>query len=809
MDHSSRIKVLKQLSRTRGKPADQALQKEAASIGTQLETETRFDLLDQQLESLDTIAFRVAEQSVSMLRKFLKRLETLSLTHSQESILLGDRLIEYESTERLAVAALNILDRIRYHKPIAVLEIFVEYSASSSEPIRTAASEGLRHLSEYNIDIFYGGPNRAGLGPTPQLAIVDWLDSLDDVGLFRNAKAVIELSDGLLSPTMEGTSWDYQSVAWSTAAIPPSELVQDIRRRSLVRLQDLYRVVSTTQEKRSALNAMLAATRLPSQAEATDELRKIISANTVFVLQFFKSLLPHEKLQLVQKIEHDSFWLFYHAPSEEVKARALEIRDILALDQEYKIYKDLIGFEGIFEDWEDRLEEGPDFSAIDSHRSAKALEYAENINAGNWDEWRSRIVSFAETESDDLATFPNFYNFLEHFAKASPQLALGFLQESLDEIRSFIIPMLRGLWDGPMQGELRVWIEKQIDADQNLFAIAKLFFSNHDLDETILSKLLEKAIANEDSSVLIALVSVAGSNYSDTHKALIGNLFLPAVAALTKLRNPNWIFDIWYRKERAQLLGSLSDEGQEIVLRSLLFAKEIDYQAEELLIPLATANPQRIINFFGERISLESEKRIDGRYDAIPFSFHKLQNALAEHPALAVDTVRTWFDDDDALFEFRGARLLRNIFPNFSDAFEERLLLLVETGNREDMAFVLSILRNYEGEAFLHRVCREIVARLPKDDELLTRVYIALQATGVVTGEFGFVEAYKRRIDEIRPWLSDETASVRAFAADYVESLGKRIEFEQRRAEEQIALRKHTLGVREPSDKESKEQRPR
>jgi hypothetical protein len=802
MDHSSRIKVLKQLARTRGASADKALEKETTSIAKQLETETQFDILDQQLELLDSIAFRVAEKSVSILREFIKRLETLELTHSEQAALAGETFIEYESTSRLSASALNILDRIRYFRPIEILEIFVESLASHSELISNAARQGLRHLAEYNIDIFCKVADRPGLGPAPQLAIVDWLDSLDDAELVRNTEAAIELCGYLLSPTMEGTSWDYQTVTWSTASVPPLEPIREIRRRSLDRLQDLYTLVSTPKEKRSVLSAMLSATRVPQ--ESGDKLRDVVSRDTVRVLQFFKRLLPQESLQLIEKIEHHSFWLFYHAPGEEVKSAALEIRDILDLDQEYKIYKELIGFEGIFEDWQNRLEEGPDFSAIESHRSAKALEYAEDINSENWDEWHSRIIRFAETESNDLATFPHFHKFLEHFAKASPQLAFGFLQENLDEMRPFIIPMLRGLWDGPLEDTLRVWIENQIAADQNLFAIAKLFYSNNHLDEKILAKLLEKAIANEDSSLLIALVSVAASNYSEANKAIIDKLFLPAVVALTELGNSNWIFDIWYRRERAQLIHGLSEEGRDILLRSLLLAKEIDYQAEELLIPLASENPERIINFFGERVSLERERKVKGRYEAIPFTFHKLQIPLAEHPAVAVDTVRGWFDDNDGFFEYRGARLLRNIFSAFPAAFEKRLLTLVESGHREDIAFVLSILGNYEGQTFLHRVCREIVARLPQGDELLTRVYIALQATGVVTGEFGFAEAYERKISEIESWLSDGNASVRAFAEDYVESLTNSIERERRRAEESIALRKHALGVREPSDKAAK-----
>ena len=35
----------------------------------------------------------------------------------------------------------------------------------------------------------------------------------------------------------------------------------------------------------------------------------------------------------------------------------------------------------------------------------------------------------ATTESEDLATFPNFYHFLETFARAQPKLALKLLSE--------------------------------------------------------------------------------------------------------------------------------------------------------------------------------------------------------------------------------------------------------------------------------------------------------------------------------------------------------------------------------------------
>ncbi len=67
----------------------------------------------------------------------------------------------------------------------------------------------------------------------------------------------------------------------------------------------------------------------------------------------------------------------------------------------------------------------------------------------------------------------------------------------------------------------------------------------------------------------------------------------------------------------------------------------------------------------------------------------------------------------------------------------------------------------------------------------------------VVMGEFGFAEAYERKIEEIKPWLNDENEKVRNFAADYVTRLKNTAKSERRRAEEDIELRKHAYGVRE------------
>jgi hypothetical protein len=797
MDHASKTKILNQLTRTGGEIAEKALEKEAARIATALENETDYDLLEQQIELLDIFAFRVPQTAVGLVWKFIARLSALELTHDDQIALSKVDLTKYRNKNILIIGVLKLLDRIRYHRLEDILEIFLSHSRNENEGVRIQANQGLEHVAEYNIDIYYSGDNQAGFGPAPQLKILERLEALDKAAQKQNFPAITQLCKLMLSPSMSRTTWDYKTVTWSTTSIPATDEIKGIRLRSINLLKRLYGIATTAAEKMAILNALLESTRTAHQNNYGDDVLEMVSGNTLEILAFFKQLLPGEDLPVIQKIEHDAFWRFRHAPSNEVKAAALEVRDILAKHDEYSIYKTLIGFEGVFEDWEESLTKEPNFVGIDEYRSAKATEYASCINEGNWPEWRNRILRYAKTESNDLATFPNFFEFLRQFAEKSPDLAFGLLTENLDDIRPFTIPLLRGLWKGPRKADLRALMVAWIAADLQLVAITKLFISNENIDDDLLQVLLDKSEKDVNRDILVLIATVAVSNYADGRKDLIPKFFLPAVDSLTKIADAGWINELWFRKELRSILESLNEEGREIILGSLLVAKEIDYHAEEILIPLAKDNPQRIITFFGERERRGEQIELQGRYDAIPYAFHELHKTLAGFPELAVDTVRLWFDEDEALFQYRGANLLKIIFPDFPEPFEVKLLKLVRSGERQDVEFVLTVLRNYEGKPFLLRICREIVATLPENDKRLKTVEIVLISTGVLMGEFGFAEAYERKIEEIKPWLTDDNERVRKFSAGYVSSLKKQAKSERLRAEEGIELRKHAYGVRE------------
>jgi hypothetical protein len=183
-------------------------------------------------------------------------------------------------------------------------------------------------------------------------------------------------------------------------------------------------------------------------------------------------------------------------------------------------------------------------------------------------------------------------------------------------------------------------------------------------------------------------------------------------------------------------------------------------------------------------------ERDEERYEDIPFQLNELVQPLGTDPSFAVDTVRSWYAEDHRLFQYRGGKLLHNVFPGFNSELGTKLISVVQEGTDEAINFVLTILRTYQGQPALHDVCKEVVDKLPDDDSRLNEIEVILESTGVISGQFGFVQEYQRKKDEVTPWLSDQRPKVRAFAERYQRTLDRSIAAEQRRSETNYELRR-------------------
>ena len=84
---------------------------------------------------------------------------------------------------------------------------------------------------------------------------------------------------------------------------------------------------------------------------------------------------------------------------------------------------------------------------------------------------------------------------------------------------------------------------------------------------------------------------------------------------------------------------------------------------------------------------------------------------------------------------------------------------------------------------------------MPENDLRLNRLDICLSNTDAVWGEFGMIEVYRKKKEEISLWQNDSRPKVREFAASYVRRMEQQIASEQRSAEMRKELRKRDYEV--------------
>lgn len=187
----------------------------------------------------------------------------------------------------------------------------------------------------------------------------------------------------------------------------------------------------------------------------------------------------------------------------------------------------------------------------------------------------------------------------------------------------------------------------------------------------------------------------------------------------------------------------------------------------------------------------------DVRFEAIPYNLHTLDKVLSALPGELLRAVRAEFTPDEAgMFPYYGgARLIKAAFPDFNEAVQAELLALIRTGNQTDIEFVIGVVRAFAGDVPILDISKEIIKLVPERSTAWGEVAAAIESTGVVSGEYGMLEAYQAKREQIAPWKDDKNPRVQAFAAWLTDSLDQMIISERQRADTGIALRKHRYGV--------------
>jgi len=703
-----------------------------------------------------------------------------------------------KSQRDIAEIATNILERFRYVDVDGTFRALLHlYSHEQDTRQRDHIVRVVQELSEYNLHVWQKA------GPGAQMVLTESITRLDSAERMQCRALLLTAWREMLSTELKGTSFGAETVTLRRGAIAVNDEVRDIRRKAIDGAFDLLDRVTSEHDKMLAINTMRAATQLPSQASYSNELCSFVLADTRHLAEQLTRRIANLQYQVLAHIEN--YLLFDYQRARDIataeqdafgcRQQARELMPVLrsfhnAVDTDLRFvrYKTLVGFSSVFQQqWDDG---GTDYIAVDQYRKAKVVDFVSSISQENEEEWFGLIEQCAATKSADLATFPIFADFIVALARDKPQVARKLWDRASADLLTFLPAFLGGLAQSGAQDIYQAVITEHVANGAYLAGLARHWRLAQPERLAFIDAVLDKAIAAQDDSAVIECVAAAVVSHGTQCQPPLDAFFGRAMRHLTERANYTWIREVWYLPQAEAFYFGLPAEAVRIVLDSLLPAPKLGHETEKILSCVARTNAGLVWAFLVQRISAQKKHQHDPSYDAIPYEFRDLKAPLSTDPTLAIGVVRGLYSPDDHLFEFGGARLLSQVFPACPKPVAEQLARLVAAGSDDDIGFVLKVLRSYRGSSVIHNVIRQLIDRLAEEDPRLPEVEICLETTGLVSGQFGFVEAFRAKKADIAVWLDDKRPKVKAFAARFVARLDTRIASEQRSAEERLELRK-------------------
>ncbi len=479
----------------------------------------------------------------------------------------------------------EIIDYLRYVDILGTLQLMIDiFKEESDERIQRQIIESVKHLAEYNLDVY------AKAGPAIQLELLGHLTTLGGAEIDSVRPIALAVWTECLQSDITGTKWKADSVELRTGAVPLSDQLALVRERAISALFEAFDRSQDDGQRREVLSALDAATRTPIQGGYSNELLALTLEDTRKVVEFLTPRAAGMSYELRQHVEHQQLHDYRRAsalvedkdnrfgcqaPAAALRDEIRKFRDSVGSDLGFERYKVLVGFESVYpQHWTD---DQFDYQEAEAYRAGKVNEYLEEIGARNADEWFELIKSCAQTKSSDLATFPVFGAFLASLAQRHPEIAERFLLQAPPSLRRFSPAFYNGLVLSDRTDIHLRTLNAELEASTDLSGLARHLRHPAVHLPAFADQVLLRALEREDIPAVIECLVFAFEQYG-TGRLIDPEAFVQkAFKFLNARKETRWVGEAWFLERASEFYKQMRPEASVLILESLTYIPKVTF----------------------------------------------------------------------------------------------------------------------------------------------------------------------------------------------------------------------------------------
>jgi hypothetical protein len=565
----------------------------------------------------------------------------------------------------------------------------------------------------------------------------------------------------------------------------PSESLRQVRQEALRILYQAYDRASNLSERLKIVTALKGAIVLPPSTdtievsvETWDWLEPDCQKTAKFLLD---RVMPQAELPVLDAVAE---WLWYARRFNRYQLNEFgQLKLQLQNNKLYQIYRILVSnrlrgdSEDDYSDWE----------AIEQRHLQVIEQYLEGLSRATMESAIGEIeiiVKQCLNAGKSSTPWLNllFYKLGEKYPNLlAPQLVEKAITRNLS-LKHHLGHVIGGLY----QSDLEVawsYVKSWTDSDDPIlwFAVAKSYhfldwsrFQNREWE--VLYDLTTKQSSPVDCQILevisrfapynpqeaINLIKILAASSDESILLRVADVLCSSVES---------IGDKWGLK-------FIHNDDFVAIVQKFESLSRLDYAVEVCLNQLGKIAPIELLNFIEQRlVNTAKNSGANKYYNPIHFPYSialkSIRSSLKYHDILR--RVRDWMLREGFWF-YETPDVLKEIAGSLEEPLYSVLMEWIESGDIQKVHAVAKILQEFKSGQLFYSLCREIICRT-NDKAALDSISCSISSTpGAIFGRFSTF--YRRRLEEITPWLQDENFRVRSFAKQMKESLEQNLERE-------------------------------